>query len=70
MAKTKLEDEIEIDEEAEDDDEESGTKHVSFEIATYPSDFTLSVLHEMWKAKDITIPSFQRNFVWSINQAS
>jgi hypothetical protein len=62
-----LEDEIEIEEEA--GDEEVGT-HVEFEIATYPSDLTLSVIHEMWREKDITIPSFQRNFVWNIKQAS
>lgn len=60
-------DEIIVDEEGGDD--ELGT-HVSFEIATYPSDLTLSVIHEMWKDKDITIPSFQRNFVWNIKQSS
>ncbi len=63
----KAEDEIEIEDEAEDDD--LGT-HVEFEIATYPSDLTLSVIHEMWREKDITIPSFQRNFVWNIKQSS
>ncbi len=62
-----IEDEIEIDDEAED--EERGT-HVEFEIATYPSDLTLSVIHDMWKDKDIAIPSFQRNFVWNIKQSS
>lgn len=61
------EDEIDIEDESED--EEVGT-HVEFEIATYPSDLTLSVIHEMWKDKDITIPSFQRNFVWNIKQSS
>lgn len=59
--------EIEVEEEAEDD--ELGT-HVEFEIATYPSDLTLSVIHDMWKDEDITIPSFQRNFVWNIKQSS
>jgi Protein of unknown function DUF262 len=62
-----VDDEIEVDDEA--DDEELGT-HVEFDIATYPSDLTLSVIHEMWTEKDITIPSFQRNFVWNIKQAS
>lgn len=64
---TDIDDEIQIDEEA--NDEELST-HVEFEIATYPSDLTLSVIHEMWKDKDITIPSFQRNFVWNIKQSS
>ena len=62
-----IEDEIEVEDEAED--EEFGT-HVEFDIATYPSDLTLAVIHEMWKDRDITIPSFQRNFVWSIKQSS
>lgn len=66
MAKD-VDDEIEVEEEAED--EELGT-HVEFDIATYPSDLTLSVIHDMWKDKDITIPSFQRNFVWNIKQSS
>ena len=60
-------DEIEVEEEA--GDEELGT-HVEFDIATYPSDLTLSVIHEMWTEKDIAIPSFQRNFVWNIKQSS
>lgn len=62
-----LDDEIEIDEEAEE--EEIGT-HVEFDIATYPSDLTLAVIYDMWRDKDITVPSFQRNFVWSIKQSS
>jgi hypothetical protein len=66
MAKN-VDDEIEIEEEGKD--EEVGT-HVEFDIATYPSDLTLSVIHEMWKEKDITVPSFQRNFVWNIKQSS
>jgi uncharacterized protein with ParB-like and HNH nuclease domain len=66
MAKV-LEEEIEVEDESED--EELGT-HVEFDIATYPSDLTLSVIHEMWRDKDITIPSFQRNFVWNIKQSS
>jgi uncharacterized protein with ParB-like and HNH nuclease domain len=66
MAKD-ADDEIEVEEEAED--EELGT-HIEFDIATYPSDLTLSVIHEMWTDKDITIPSFQRNFVWNIKQSS
>ncbi len=63
------EDEIEVDEEAERDDDPS-SRHIKFEIATYPSDLTLSVLHEMWNQKDIEIPAFQRNFVWTIKQSS
>lgn len=60
------EDDLEI--EAEEEEEEAS--HVAYDIATYPSDLTLSVIHEMWKNKEIAIPTFQRNFVWNIKQAS
>ena len=43
---------------------------VEYDIASYPSDLTLSVICEMWKNGDITIPDFQRKFVWSIRQSS
>ena len=57
-------DELTIDEEIEDD------LVVEYDIASYPSDLTLSVIHEMWKAGDISIPGFQREFVWTIRQSS
>jgi hypothetical protein len=41
-----------------------------YEIATYPADFTLEVLHGQWQSGDIFIPEFQRGFVWSQIQAS
>lgn len=44
--------------------------YIHFEIVTYPSDFTLSVLYEKWQHKEIEIPPFQRGFVWKIEQAS
>lgn len=43
---------------------------MSYDIATYPSDFTLAGISQMWKDEDISIPDFQREFVWSIKQAS
>lgn len=58
-------DELEVDEVTEETE-----AFVTYDIASYPSDLTLSVLADMWKAGDIVIPEFQRNFVWSINQAS
>lgn len=42
----------------------------SYEIATYPADFTLEVLHAKWQADELVIPPFQRGFVWSQAQAS
>jgi uncharacterized protein with ParB-like and HNH nuclease domain len=53
---------------AEDDQDDQ--IFVNYDITTYPSDFTLSVLFEMWKNKSIIIPDFQRDYVWNINQAS
>ena len=53
-----------------EDDQEENEIVVDYDIATYPSDFTLSGIVEMWKKKDITIPEFQREFVWSIKQSS
>ena len=43
---------------------------IEYDIATYPSDFTLSGIHTMWYDGDIEIPEFQREFVWTIKQAS
>ena len=42
----------------------------SYEILTYPADFTLEVLVDKWNKGDITLPKFQRHFVWNQNQAS
>ncbi len=62
---------VEADDELEfENEEEEEASHIAYDIATYPSDLTLHVIHEMWKNKEITIPSFQRNFVWNIKQSS
>ncbi len=63
---TDSEEEIEVEETEGSDDE----AFVTYEIASYPSDYTLSVLEEMWNNKDIVIPPFQRKFVWTIKQSS
>lgn len=67
MADTDTAEDMSIESDEEKDEESA---YVEYDIATYPSDLTLSVIHEMWKDGDITIPSFQRNFVWNIKQAS
>lgn len=41
-----------------------------YQIATFPADYTLEVLHEKWKNNEINVPEFQRNFVWSQSQSS
>ena len=63
---TDSEEEIEVEETEGSDDE----AFVTYEIASYPSDYTLSVLEEMWNNKDIVIPPFQRKIVWTIKQSS
>ena len=57
--------ELDVEKEIEDD-----ITTESYDIATYPSDYTVSVLYEMWDNKDIEIPDYQRNFVWTIYQSS
>jgi uncharacterized protein with ParB-like and HNH nuclease domain len=55
----------------EDSDEENDTAvTVNYDIATYPSDFTLAGIAKMWDDGDIKIPDFQREFVWTIRQSS
>jgi hypothetical protein len=53
-------------------EEETGDEeaYVPYDITAYPSDLTLSGIHEMWHAGDLIVPDFQRNFVWTINQSS
>lgn len=43
---------------------------VVYKINYYPADYTLQVLHEKWKNKEILTPQFQRGFVWNVVQAS
>lgn len=41
-----------------------------YQIATYPADYTLEVLHKKWKNNEINVPAFQRKFVWTQSQSS
>ena len=59
-------DELDVEIDDGDDDEVA----VNYEIASYPSDFTLSGIRDMWLAEDIVIPDYQREFVWTIKQSS
>ena len=42
----------------------------SYDILAYPADYTLEVLVDKWRKGQITIPKFQRHFVWNQKQAS
>lgn len=53
---------------SEDEDHEASLR--SYEIVTFPADYTLSVLVDKWKRNQVKIPDFQREFVWKQNQAS
>ena len=52
-----------------EDEEDEDEVYIQYDIATYPSDYTLSTLVKKWKDGDIDIPDFQRNYVWTIKQA-
>lgn len=54
----------------EKEEEEESPSNIRYDIASYPSDLTLAGVKVMWESGDIAIPSFQRNFVWSIKQSS
>lgn len=43
---------------------------MNFEVLTYPTDYTLEGLVSKYEKKLIKMPGFQRNYVWSITQAS
>lgn len=65
-----MEDKFSEDDLAVEEETEEETVSIDYDIASYPSDFTLSGIAQMWNDKDIVIPDYQREFVWSINQAS
>ena len=58
-------DELDVEEESEEE-----VVSVTYDIASYPSDFTLLGISQIWQDKDILIPDYQREFVWSIRQSS
>ncbi len=58
-------DDLEIEDEVDDE-----AVSIVYDIASYPSDFTLTGIAQMWRDGDIEIPDFQREFVWSIKQSS
>lgn len=52
------------------EESEDNEVYVNFDIASYPSDLPLQVVAQMFTDGDLVIPDYQRNFVWSIKQAS
>lgn len=62
--------ETEIEVQGDERDEDQDEAFVTYDIAAYPSDPTLSVISEMWSNAELIVPKFQRNFVWDIKRAS
>jgi len=52
------------------EDPEEDVLALKYEISSYPADYTLRVLNDQIKEKQLVIPHFQRDYVWSTNQAS
>ncbi len=46
------------------------TSYINYEVLTYPTDYTLEVLVRKYNKGLIRMPGFQRNYVWSMSQAS
>jgi uncharacterized protein with ParB-like and HNH nuclease domain len=64
---TRDEDDFEIIHSEEQDEYEDTA---SYEIISYGADYTISVYYNKIKSQEIILPSFQRRYVWSIEQAS
>ncbi len=56
-------------EETEPGDEEEA-QNIRYEIMSFPTDFTVKVMHEKWASSQLVIPDYQRRYVWNIRQAS
>lgn len=50
--------------------EEDEQDDIGYEIAYYPSDFTLKGYYDKWKSEHLVIPHFQRGYVWDQVRAS
>ena len=59
---------LQIEDMGEGSDEE--TTPQNYDIMCMPADYTLGELYDMWKSGVITIPDFQRGYVWKPKQAS
>lgn len=53
-----------------DEGKNSETTPRKYDIMCMPADYTLGELYDMWKRGIITIPKFQRGYVWTPKQAS
>ncbi len=54
----------------ESEKEDQASTPATYQILTYPADYTLEVLVSKWRKKEIIVPAFQRRYVWKLPQAS
>jgi uncharacterized protein with ParB-like and HNH nuclease domain len=57
-------------EDIESETKDAETTPLEYDIIVIPADYTLEVLYQKWKNKEIVMPPFQRSYVWNIVQAS
>lgn len=57
-------------EEVDSEIEDRSAAFTTYEIVTYPADYTLAGLVDKLTREQVKIPPFQRNFVWNLRQAS
>src|SRR5579884_194462 len=54
----------------EDEPEDEGGPAPKYEIFSYPADTTLKGYLDQWNNGQLTVPAFQRDFVWDQTRAS
>lgn len=65
-----MENEDNLTERIESEEQDRQVSLPSYEILTYPADFTLEVLVDKWKKEEVAVPELQRGYVWTQAQAS
>ena len=50
--------------------DEDEPQSIRYEIMSFPTDFTVKVMHEKWQSGQLVIPDYQRRYVWNLPQAS
>lgn len=57
-------------ERVQSEEDDRASQLAAYDISTYPADFTLQVVVDKMDNQKITIPGYQRKFVWTKTQAS
>ena len=57
-------------EKIESEEVDRNDEQPTYEILTYPTDFTLEVLVDKFEREQIQVPPYQRGFVWNQTKAS